>query len=244
MKCGTTALASFLAAHPEACLAEGKEAHFFDVDENFPPGTEPDWGLYHARFRPGPEARLLVDATPVYLYWERSAERIQAYNPDMKWVILLRQPAERAYSHWNAYRAAGLEPLELEEALAAEAARRAALPHQDRIGSYLDRGFYARQLRRLFQAVPPDQVLVLRTEELLHDHERCLERVASFAGVTPGLMPPPRVVHSTPHAAPLAPEVRRRLTEKYLDDIADLERLLGWDLSEWRAPQGGRLTTK
>ncbi len=232
MKAGTTALSSFLSAHPEVCMASGKEAHFFDVDENFPPGREPDWAYYHSKFAPRAGERLLGDATPIYLYWERAAARIQAYNPAMRWVILLRQPAERAHSHWNAFRAAGLETLDFEDALAAEPARRAALSHQDRIGSYIDRGYYARQLRRLFAVVPREQVLVLRTEELRDGHDATMRRVAGHLGIADIRTAAARV-HATPHEVPLGAGARRRLTALYEEDIRDLERLLGWDLSDW-----------
>src|SRR5262249_262451 len=100
MKGGTTALSAFLDQHPEIHMARGKETHFFDTDEPFRSGSRPDYGLYHHHFTPDSGTRLLGDATPIYLYWEAAPARIAAYNPRMKWVLLLRQPAERAHSHW------------------------------------------------------------------------------------------------------------------------------------------------
>jgi hypothetical protein len=120
MKGGTTALSAFLDRHPEIRMAAGKEAHFFDTDGHFAAGRRPDYAAYHAAFAPGPATRLLGDATPAYLYWEPAPGRIAAYNPRMKWVLLLRQPVERAYSHWNMLRQTGEEVLPFVEAVARE----------------------------------------------------------------------------------------------------------------------------
>jgi hypothetical protein len=233
MKAGTTALSSFLDRHPEVCMATGKEAHFFDADENFPPGQRPDLSIYHAKFAPRPTTRILGDATPIYLWWEPAAERAMAYNPALKWIILLRHPAERAYSHWNAFRKSGHEKIGFEEALAAEGRRRATLPFQDRVHSYFDRGFYARQLHRLFQIVPRRQVLVLRTEELRRDHHGTLRRVFEYLDVCPSVQIERAVVHAHEYEQPLSLALKARLTALFADDIRELERLLEWDLSDW-----------
>lgn len=233
MKGGTTALSAFLDQHPELRMATGKEAHFFDTDDNFPPGARPDYAAYHRQFAPGPHTRLLGDATPVYLYWQQAPARIAAYNPDMKWVLLLRHPAERAYSHWNMLRHTGQEPLDFADALAAEPRRRAAKAGQDKLHSYFDRGLYAGQLRRVFATVPRRQVLVLRSDELRRDHHGTLRRVFAFLGVDAGVRVEPAVVHAYGYDAPLPAGLRRELTARFADDIGEVERLLGWDLSDW-----------
>lgn len=88
MKGGTTALSAFLDRHPELGMATGKEAHFFDVDENFPPGARPDYDRYHLQFAPGPRTRVPGDATPLYLCWPPAPARVMEYNPGMKWLLL------------------------------------------------------------------------------------------------------------------------------------------------------------
>jgi hypothetical protein len=70
------------------------------------------------------------------MYWYDAPRRIWQYNPDMRIVILLRNPVDRAYSHWNMERERGAEPLEFRQAIATEADRcRAALPAQHRVFS-------------------------------------------------------------------------------------------------------------
>jgi hypothetical protein len=234
MKGGTTALSTFLDQHPEIRMATGKEAHFFDSDEYFRPGGRPDYDLYHRHFSPGPTTRLLGDATPIYLYWHPVPARLAAYNPSMKWVLLLRQPVERAFSHWNMLAQNGQERLSFAEAVACEPARLATPTGQCRVYSYLDRGFYARQLRRLFAVVPRRQVLVLRSEDLRRDHHATLRRIFTFLQVDPDVRIEPAVIHQRAYEALLSEHLKRELTERFLEDIADLEGLLGWDLSDWR----------
>jgi hypothetical protein len=237
VKGGTTALSAFLDQHPEIHMAPCKEAHYFDTDEHFNGhrAARPDYDLYHRHFSPGPDTRLLGEATPVYLYGEPVPARVAAYNPRMKWVLLLRQPAARAYSHWSMMRQGGTEPLSFAEALACESERLAIQPGQRRNFSYRDRGFYARQLRRLFAVVPRRQVLVLRTEELRHNHHATLRRVFEFLGVDPGVRIEPQVIHARRYETPLAADLACALTASFADDIRDLERLLGCDLSDWLA---------
>jgi hypothetical protein len=89
----------------------------------------------------------LGEATPIYMYWKRALPRIREYNPDLKLIMILRNPITRAYSHWNFERLASRESLPFREALLAEPARTAAvLPKQLRNGSYIARGRYTAQL--------------------------------------------------------------------------------------------------
>jgi hypothetical protein len=233
MKGGTSALNAFLDQHPEIRMASGKEAHFFDTDEHFQPGVRPDYEFLHRQFAPRPHTRLLGDATPIYLYWEPVPARVMTYNPRMKWVLLLRQPVERAYSHWNMLRQNGHEPLDFADAVAQEPWRRAGLTGQCRVFAYLDRSFYAQQLRRLFRVVPRRQVLVLRSEELRRDHHATLERIFTFLGVDRRVRIERAAIHQRSYEAPLPAGLKRELTMRFVEDIGELEGLLGWDLSEW-----------
>src|SRR4051795_9448938 len=99
-KGGTSALDAFLRQHPQICMPESrKELHFFDREENF--ARPPKYRKYHANFRPGPGHRVTGEATPIYMYWDAAPARIWSYNPAMKWILVLRNPVERAFSAWN-----------------------------------------------------------------------------------------------------------------------------------------------
>ncbi|MFM7151562.1 MAG: sulfotransferase family protein [Gemmataceae bacterium] len=233
MKAGTTALSSFLDQHPEIHMPPGKEAHFFDVDDNFPPDGSPDYRSYHARYCPPATTRILGDATPLYLYQENVAPRVACYNPRMKWILLLRHPVERAHSHWNMNRVQGREPLDFLAALDQEPNRRTT-PQDQRWYSYFDRGYYARQLRHLLRYFPRRQLLILRTEDLAERHDETLRLIFSFLEVDSRLRIDAGRVHCHPHEAPIPAPAWQRGQETFHQDMRELEELLGWDLSSWR----------
>jgi len=232
-KSGTSALDAYLREHPELCLPREKELHFFDKDRLF--ASEPvDYSLYHACFDPRPPQHLLGECTPSYMYWPSAVERIARYNPAMRFVILLRNPVTRAFSHWNYERVVDREPLPFVEALRAERERQRTLsPNRAKRFAYVDRGYYAAQLKRLWKLFPVEQTLVFKSEELLEDPAGLLDRVATFLGVAP--FPPlaARVENTREYNATLSDEEKRYLVALYRDDIAELERLLGWDCSSW-----------
>jgi len=233
MRGGTTTLSRYLAQHPR--VFKRKDVHFFDNEPLWQAGT-PDYAVYHAAFARAPAGRLLGDATPIYMYWERALPRIQAYNPQMKLIMLLRNPITRAYSHWNFARAEGREELPFREALAAEPERaRRAAPAQLRRGDFVSRGLYTQQLARVWRFFPRVQTLVLRTDDLSRALAPLLAHVASFLSIAPFTPVQPVVAHACPYELPMREEDRRHLARIFEPEIRALERLLGWDCSDWLA---------
>jgi hypothetical protein len=229
-KGGTSALDSFLRQHPEICMPETrKELHFFDrADE------DKDYKKYHANFQPQPRHRVIGEASPIYMYWETAPYRIWNYNPKMKWILVLRNPVERAFSAWNMETKRGAETLSFGEAVEQEAERcREALPLQHRVYSYLDRGFYTHQLRRLFNIFGKDNCLVLLNEELRNDHENTLRRVFDFLRVANSSIPPAANVFEQEYAAKIDNDLVARLIDIFYFDIKELEKLLQRDLAGW-----------
>lgn len=233
-KGGTTALDQTLRAHPAMRMPAEKEPHWFDIDENF--GNPPrDIAEYHALWGDKLATGLCCDATPSYLWWPGAVQRIHDYNPAMRWIVLLRDPAERAYSHWNMQRSRGNETLSFRDALKAEPERLASgSPTTQRRHSYLARGFYAQQLSRLFSRFPRDQVLVLRSDRLRRDFAATVGEVLDFLGLEPFARVDALSAHEGDYDAQLSAEDRAWLVERYAPDVRDLEKLLGWDLAAWR----------
>src|SRR2546423_14540168 len=84
----------------------------------------------------------------------------------MKFIVILRNPIERAFSQWNMQRTRGIEPFDFLDAVAAEPRRIAeSAPKQLRKFSYVDRGRYAEQLERAFRLFPRERFLVIKYEE-------------------------------------------------------------------------------
>lgn len=181
-KAGTTALYDYLADDPAVGLSKVKEVHFFD-DESVD-WSAPDYGPYHAQFETaGPAIR--GEATPIYLYWPRSLERIAAYNPRVRLIVMLRDPVQRAWSHWRMEYSRGVETQPFSWCIREGRQRLfAAEPwgvHRE--FSYVERGFYGEQLERLFAIFPREQVLILTADELRDDPSDTLARVNGFLGL-------------------------------------------------------------
>jgi hypothetical protein len=234
-KGGTTALATYLLEHPEIALSTVKEPHFFDTDEHFT-GATVDYAAYHALYAPRPGQHLFGDRTPIYMYWKEAPRRIATYNPAMKWIVLLRDPVARAYSHWNMEIKQGRETLPFDEAVRIERERCAlAGPLQHRRWSYVDRGRYSIQLRRIAEQFPSSQVLVLKSEAFHAEPAPALAKIAAFLGIGPFPRTAKRDVFVLPYDAPIAEAARKFVYAELAADIGEVERMLGWDCSDWRS---------
>ncbi len=233
-KGGTSALFDLLSQHPEIGLPDRKELHYFDRDRYFKnPGGQP--AVFHSFYSSPKRFKILGEATPIYMYWHPVPGRIQTYNPRMKWILILRHPVDRAYSHWNMETQKGNEVLPFREAIQQEKDRLANCPdYQHRIFSYTDRGFYSHQIKRLLEYFPKDQILVLRNRQLREHPESALEQVCDFLELP---LPPrfqARNVHSRPYQSEMASDIRQILLDIYREEVQSLEELLDWDCSDWK----------
>jgi hypothetical protein len=193
-KGGTTALFDYLAEATDLSLSRVKEVHFFDDETR--DWARPDYAAYHANFEPF-DGRPRGEATPIYLYWPGSLERMATYNPAMKLIVMLRNPVERAWSHWKMEYARGVEARPFSWCIR-EGRQRLfdAEPwgfHRET--SYVERGFYGEQMARTYGFFPPDQVLVLRSDELRREPGETISRVRTFLGLPVTAAPTAREVH-------------------------------------------------
>ncbi|HEU4753558.1 MAG TPA: sulfotransferase domain-containing protein [Armatimonadota bacterium] len=246
-KGGTTSLYEYLAAHPCVGPAAIKEVHFFDL--KWDRGVS--W--YRAQFPTAQEKRraeqatgqpfLTGEATPYYLYHPPAAERAFSVVPAARLIVMLRNPADRAYSHYQHERRAGREPLSFEEALEREVERLAEEPEAmtgraefssgRRRHSYLARGRYAEQLERWLARFPREQLLILNSERFYADPAAATEQACRFLG-----LPPPAQAEYPRHnpgsyRGGMEPATRRRLLDHFAPENERLFRLLGerydWD---------------
>jgi len=193
-KGGTTALFDYLSDEPGVSLSRVKETHFFD-DETVD-WSAPDYGRYHAHFdveRGG----LRGEATPIYIYWPNSLERIRAYNPDVRLILILRNPIERAWSHWRMEYARGAETRPFSWCIREGRVR---LLDSEPWGyhrefSYVERGFYGEQVERLLGLFSRDQVLLLTSDALRDSPNAALARVNAFLGLSAPFAVDAREVH-------------------------------------------------
>ena len=190
-KGGTTFLYWTLCQHPYVEPAAEKELHFFDTRQWF----RKDVNWYRSQFpasgwRDGQKV-ISGEASPYYLFHPFSPRRASSTLPNVKLIALLRNPVDRAYSAYNDKVSAGQESLSFEEALAEEETRTAGeleklfaderyYSSSARLYAYRSRGIYVDQLQRWYEEFAPDQLLVLKSEDLFSDPRGTVEIVREY----------------------------------------------------------------
>ena len=243
-KAGTTTLYDLLSRHPQVAPAAMKEVHFFDL--RYSRGVE--W--YRAQFPlsyrvrgdyEGPGARLCTgEASPYYMLHPHAPRRIKALLPDVRLIVLVRNPIERAYSHFHHESRAGREALSFEEAIAREPERLAGerermLADEQyssvayRRNSYLRRGQYADHIDALHALFDPQQVLVVCSEELFKSPGKTYADVVSFLGLPADTRTAIRQKNSGSYA-PMSSDTRKRLAAYFESHNHRLYQMLGRDL--------------
>jgi hypothetical protein len=233
-KSGTTALHYFLKGHPQIALPDRQELHFFD-DEDIFSRAPVDYELLHRHFRPIGKSTISGEVTPSYLYWKSAMERIHAYSPRIKLVILLRNPVDRAFAHWNMQRFKGREPLDFFDALKEEPRRiTQPLTIESRRFAYVDRGFYSVQLERAFKIFPRDRVKLVKFETFRDRKQEALDSIFDFLGVKRIRNVRDKDRNVVPYEGAMTAKERKYLIGVFAAEIGKLEQMLGWDLADWK----------
>jgi hypothetical protein len=253
-KGGTTSLAAWLNEHPFVAPAALKEIHYFDYQ--FALGE--DW--YRAHFPTHRERVVFAsrhgrpfltgEASPSYIshYW--APGRIAEALPNVKLIVALRNPVDRAYSQFQMSRRESREPLEtFEEAIRAEEERlrpvlerSAADPsyYAGRYGawSYLHRSLYAQQLERWFELFPREQFHFVKSEDLPRTPKATLDAVSDFLGLPRSAGDEYPSFHIGEYA-PMPADTRSMLEEYFRPLNERLYQLVGidfgWDSETERA---------
>lgn len=231
-KSGTTTLTAYLRRHEDLYIPAQKELHFFD-DESIN-WQNPNYDSYHKQFANAHLHQKWGEATPIYMYWEPSAARIRQYNPNIKIIVILRNPITRAYSHWAMETGRGAENLDFLSAITNEQERAASCTAlQHRTYSYIDRGFYSVQLQRLWHYFGRDQVLVLRHEDLETNPQTTLNTVFEYLKIGKMSFGQPLCENKGSYLEPIPSKAKQYLKEIYREEIVSLGTTLNWDLNDW-----------
>jgi hypothetical protein len=223
-KAGTTWLHRNLSLHPQICFPRLKEAHFLDLDEHFQRGLTWYLGLFAGCTTP-----LRGEITPDYIMVDRSrVEWLHALNPDLRLILLLRNPVDRAWSAMRYYLSnRGADP-------ASE-----PLEHLRRLASsslVVRRTQYGRALDLWESVFSPEQLLVGFFEEIAHDPEALLRRVLQHIGADADvdLSRYPLGKRFNPgQEADLPDELRSFLHDLYADEIRTMAERFGPPASDW-----------
>jgi hypothetical protein len=189
-KCGTSSLLTWLSAHPGVSAPFVKEVHYFDIH----PEKSVNW--YRSYFRVYREGIVTGEASPYYLYHPLTPQRMHALIPDAKLIVLLRNPADRAFSHYQHSRRYGFESLSFRDAIDQESSRLKGeeekirssanyISHAHRQLSYLSKGIYADQLARWFEHFPRESFLILNSEEMFANPRGSYRQTTDFIGLPP-----------------------------------------------------------
>jgi Sulfotransferase domain len=232
-RAGTSSLYRYLTSHPEVrpCKS-GKGTHYFDV------AYGRGWRWYRSSFPLATRGGITGEASPYYMFHPLAASRIADALPDARLIVVLRDPVERAWSHYHNERRLQVEPLSFEDAigseperLAGQAERMAADPGYHSFAwrhySYLARGRYAEQLERLYELFPPSHVLVVQSELLLADPNRALQDVWPFLGVAPFTVQDRFNIKPNHSFERMAAATRERLQAYFAESNRRLYRLPG-----------------
>ena len=194
-KSGTTSLYYYLLQHPQIYLPENKEPFFFsfegkDLSSYHYEGSMraasnaiTNLSQYQRLFSSAPPAVKKGEASTIYLYEKSTAERIHHHTPGVRLIAILRNPVERAYSHFQNFRRDGLEPLkDFAQAVKHEPTR--TQENWFPTYYYIDTGFYARQLTNYLKFFNKSQIKLFLYEDL-QQIDGLLSETCSFIGVDP-----------------------------------------------------------
>ena len=192
-KCGTTSLYNYLIQHPSLIAASKKEIHFFST--HYQKGYE--W--YKGHFPEKKDSRKKTDAitgeaTPYYIFHPHSPARIRKTLPNVKLIVMLRDPVERAFSHYNHHVKFKVEPLPFVKAIKAEPERlkgeldkmvqdESYNSYNLQMFSYLARGVYIDQIKRWLEYFPKEQFLILQSEDFFRDPAGNFVKTLQFLGL-------------------------------------------------------------
>ena len=193
-KAGTSSLYHYLIQHSQIEKSFKKEIHYFDggLDpsiDDYQRGK--NWYKAHFSLKKTDQgSNISIDATPLYLFNPIVPKRIYQCTPNAKIIILLRDPVERAISHYFHVKRHGFEPLPFEEALAKEAERLAPCYANNnfkdpafRLYSYQARGMYLEQIQNYLKYFNSQEILIINSDDLFVNAEVTIQKVFQFLNV-------------------------------------------------------------
>ncbi|MCC3425194.1 MAG: Wzt carbohydrate-binding domain-containing protein [Microcoleus sp. PH2017_01_SCD_O_A] len=236
-KCSTEALYGYLENHLQNIKEGAKQVHFFEL--NFERGVE--WYSKQLTRSVAGDKVLLWEMTPYYIYHPLVAERVYKCFPDVKLIVMLRNPVQRAWMHYHLEVAIGCEKLEFEKAIASEPDRLKgeiekfkadegyySFNHQHY--SYLSRGIYVEQIKNWLDYFPREQLLIIKSEDFQKNPGDVFSEVLEFLDVKASAVKEYQG-NSAEDYSNMPPEIEQELTNYFKPYNQELSDLLKEDFS-------------
>lgn len=248
-KCGTSSLYEYLIKHPNIESAIGKEINYFDMQ--YEKGI--NWyktyfpSLIHKKISKNIFHKKLItgEATPRYIDHPLAIKRIKNNLPNIKLIVMLRNPVDRAYSHWNMMVTHKHENLSFEDAIEQEEKRISSLYEKMNMNKkfyskeyfwygYLERSTYINKLKRWFEYFPRKQFLILKSEELFIKPDTTYKKVLDFLKLEKLDLENYKTYRKGKYKKiEMNSETRKKLIEYFRPHNSELYKLLnenfGWD---------------
>jgi hypothetical protein len=237
-KCGTTSLFNYLSEHPNIGAPTWKEISYFNT--HFAKGR-----LWYKSFFPisipNTESQDLItgEATASYICDPQAPERIASVLPNVKLIILLRNPVDRAYSHYHHTKRIGRENLDFENAIASEELRLEQIENKDQKSgfnyheaynyTYLSSGRYAEQLKNWFNLFDKQQLLILKSEDFFTHPEAIYQQVLDFLKLPYWSPQRFKKYNYNLYSQTIQPHIKKDLKEYFQPHNQKLYELLGVD---------------
>jgi lipopolysaccharide transport system ATP-binding protein len=224
-KGGTTSLYHYLSEHPQVKLSLFKETHFFNA--NFNRGL-----LWYKAFFPinKKKSYTVGEATPCYFFYEEVPQRVREIIPNCKFIVVLRNPIERAISHYkmNVRRGNELAPnFEVAIKTSNHVVERRQVDEK-KFYTYLERGLYAKQLKNWLQFFSINQFLFIKSEDLLINPTNEMDKVFDFLKISkhyPGNFEQKNAATKSKNI--LNTETLNYLKNFFIEDDIEIGKLLG-----------------
>jgi hypothetical protein len=249
-KCGTTSLYHYLMSHPYIISPTIKQIHFFD--NNFDKGVTwyrthfPSYFYKYYLEQKYKKPIITGEATPYYIFHPVAPKRIAQFVPKAKFILLLRNPIDRAYSHYHHELRKGTEKLTFEQVVDQEPERLAG-EREKMIAdetyysanyqrySYLARGIYVDQINEWFKYFPREQILIIKSEDMHSELNATVNQILDFLNVPkhPDFHLKSDQFYNVGKYDKMDTKMRERLTEYYRPHNERLYKLLNRDFG-WK----------
>jgi hypothetical protein len=172
-KCATTWLYKCLYEHPEVLLPESDSVHYFDMN------YQKDLHWYRKFFSNYDNEKVVGEETATYIREQEAPRRIADVLPEVKLIFTLRNPIDRAYSHWWHNRSRNKHSYEFKE----------ALENYDLYQNWVVPGFYYRHLSRYREFFPDENIKICLMDDLIEDEWSYFQDVCEFLGINDDYKP-------------------------------------------------------